>query len=54
LSERLKGDETRDRKAKEKIHEIAFLPLGVWSTALGWKRFLGVAVEGQPEQGVVV
>lgn len=31
-----------------------FLPLGVWSAAWGWKKFLGVsAVEGQ-EQGVVV
>jgi len=37
-----------------------FLPLGVWTAALGWKRFLGgagagsgIGVEGQ-EQGVVV
>ncbi|KAF8802691.1 hypothetical protein BYT27DRAFT_7260790 [Phlegmacium glaucopus] len=35
----------------------AFLPLGVWTAALGWKKFLGVGagigMEGQ-EQGVVV
>ena len=33
----------------------AFLPLGMWNTALGWKKFLGGGVvQGQPGQGVVV